>query len=96
MEPGFGSQHVHWDLGAGGPMGSEAGPSSWDGNLSYQRGALDEEEEDMYALAKAQFDHHQLERCAWILDQGNCRSDKSLFLKLYARFLVSSLCICGA
>ncbi|KDN40885.1 TPR-like protein [Tilletiaria anomala UBC 951] len=48
-----------------------------------------EQKEVFYRLAKSQFDSHQLERCAWTLDRHQLDDDKSLFLKLYARFLAS-------
>lgn len=44
------------------------------------------DEEDLYALAKAYYDAREFDRCASVL--SSCKSDKSLFLALYARYLV--------
>ncbi|PWN48887.1 TPR-like protein [Violaceomyces palustris] len=49
----------------------------------------DQMEEDAFNLAKSLFDQHQLERCAWTLEHAACKSDKSRFLRLYAKFLLS-------
>lgn len=49
---------------------------------------VEDEEEDVFMLAKSLFDHHQWERSAALLEQRNVRGPKALFLQLYARYLI--------
>ncbi|MCO5549505.1 hypothetical protein L7F22_002977 [Adiantum nelumboides] len=49
---------------------------------------MNEDEEDIYLLAKNLFDHHQWERSAALLERHKIRGPKALFLKLYARYLL--------
>lgn len=49
---------------------------------------MNEDEEDVYMLAKNLFDHHQWERSAALLERHKVRGAKALFLKLYARYLL--------
>lgn len=58
------------------------------GGYQYEETWL-EEDEDAYSFAKSLFDHHQWERCAALLEKRRVQGDKALFLKLYAKFLVS-------
>ena len=53
------------------------------------RDELNEEEQDLFLLAKSYFDSHQLERCSALLESMNSDSTKVTFLRLYSRFLVS-------
>ena len=58
------------------------------GGYQYEE-SWDEEDEDSYLLAKSLFDHHQWERCAALLEKRKVQGFKALFLKLYAKYLVS-------
>lgn len=60
-----------------------------DRNGNGDRDELNEEEQDLFLLAKSYFDSHQLERCSALLESMNSDSTKVTFLRLYSRFLVS-------
>lgn len=47
-----------------------------------------DEDDDLFDLGKAYFDAHELDRCAWTL--RDCRTGKQGFLRMYAKFLVST------
>lgn len=66
----------------------ERGQFRHGGGLEYEE-SWDEEDEDSYLLAKSLFDHHQWDRCAALLENRKVQGAKALFLKLYARYLVS-------
>ncbi|EPQ32181.1 uncharacterized protein PFL1_00378 [Pseudozyma flocculosa PF-1] len=82
---GVGSAHVHWQS-TNNSYSCSPGPSQL---LPDADDEDREEDEDTYALAKSYFDQHQLERCAWLLENRGCRGDRATFLRLYARFLMS-------
>lgn len=50
---------------------------------------VDEDEEDVYMLAKTYFDAKEMERAAWAL--RDCKGEKAKFLRCYSNFLVRVL-----
>ncbi|PWZ01360.1 TPR-like protein [Testicularia cyperi] len=79
-----GSAHVHWQSNSN-SINCSPGPSQ----IRDPHEEADFEEIETYLLAKSHFDQHQLERCVWVLEQSSCAIDKAVFLRLYARFLMS-------
>lgn len=73
---------VHMDQSS-----SHQAPSTFDDSF------LEREDDDVYQLAKSLFDHHQWDRCVFILEKNRLRSPRCLFLKLYAQFLVRGIYI---
>ena len=81
------SAHVHF---ASSSIGS-AGPSSLGLGSGSRRDppGLTSQQEVIFRLAKSLFDNHEIERCAWTLEKHGMTDDRSQFLRLYAKFLVS-------
>lgn len=80
------SAHVHFAASASASASASRSASV----VAGLAGQDEEEDEDIYMLAKSLFDHQQWERCASILEAHKIKSDKAVFLGLYARYLVSS------
>lgn len=84
---GGGSNHVHFAPSADSSQRDDENSAAGSSQPSAQE--LNEEEEDVFTLAKSHFDSHQLERCSALLESLNSLNPKATFLRLYARFLVS-------
>ncbi|TIC59464.1 TPR-like protein [Wallemia mellicola] len=70
------------------PARSNVGDTSFNPrNLSFDPDEDLNDEDDAYELAKSYYNSREFERCASVL--SSCKSDKSVFLNLYARYLDS-------